>query len=163
PEDAIRDWQAVLELQAQDKQALDSLSRLFEKSQNAKSLSEVLTRKAQASQDPAERFDLLMKAGEAYETSGNDAAAIDAFKNAVTGIERLMAVDQVRPDAARLLEPCYRRLKDLKKLVEVLEVRVAIADAQAKLPLLTEVAVLRDGLGQKPLAFAARLRAFSEF
>src|SRR4029077_1040813 len=83
PDDAIRNWKKLLELQPQDRGALDSLSRLFEKSQNAKSLSEVLARKAQASQDPAERFDLLMKAGEAYEASGNDAAAIDAFKNAL--------------------------------------------------------------------------------
>ena len=40
--------------------------------------------------------------------------------------------------------------------------RVAIANPELKLPLLTEIAVLRDGLGQKPLAFAARLRAFTE-
>lgn len=242
PDDAIRDWKAVLELQPQDRQALDQLSRLFEKSQNAKSLSEVLARKAQVATDPAERFDLLVKAGEAYEASGNDEAAIDAFKsalalkrsteafvaldrlfgkakrhgeqadvldqlasvtnddplrlqyllrraqllekegqhvealraygtvlevspleaNAIAGLERLLALEQVRPDAARLLEPCYRRLKDLKKLVDVLEVRVAIANPELKLPLLTEIAILREGLGQKPLAFAARLRAFSE-
>jgi tetratricopeptide (TPR) repeat protein len=242
PDDAIRNWKTLLELQPQDRQALDSLSRLFEKSQNAKSLSEVLQRKAQVAQDPSERFELLMKAGEAFEASGNDNAAIDAFKsalalkrsneafvsldrlfgkakrlseqadvldqlasmtndetlrlsyllrraqlleregqhvealrafgtvlevsaleaNAVAGLERLMAVEPVRPDAARLLEPCYRRLKDLKKLVEVLEVRVGIADPNLRLPLLTEIAVLREGLGQKPLAFASRLRAFSE-
>src|SRR6185295_13281708 len=77
PEEAIKDWKAVLELQPQDRQALDSLSRLFEKSQNAKSLSEVLARKAQVSQDPAERFELLFKAGEAFEASGNDNAAIE--------------------------------------------------------------------------------------
>ncbi len=242
PDDAIRGWKALLELQPQDRQALDSLSRLFEKSQNAKSLSEVLARKAQVATDPAERLDLLVKAGEAYEASGNDAAAIDAFKsalalkretsafvaldrlfgkakrfmeqadvldqlaamtnddalrlqyllrraqllekegqhvealrafgtvlevspleaNAVAGLERLMAIDPVRPDAARLLEPCYRRLKDLKKLVDVLEVRIGIANNELRLPLLTEIAVLREGLGQKPLAFAARLRAFVE-
>lgn len=241
-DDAIAMWKLLLEKSPQDRQALDSLSKLFDKSQNARQLADVYTKKAQLAGDPAERFALLMNAGEAYEAAGNDEPAIEALKaalalkrapealaaldrlfgrskrfkeqadvlaqqaeltndetqrlqwllrraqllekegnhlealrgyghvlelaaleaNAVAGLERLMAIDAVRPEAARLLEPCYRRLNDAKKLVEVLDVRLSVADHQLRLPLLKEVAVLREAVGQKALAFTARLRAFTE-
>ncbi|MHB8874318.1 MAG: tetratricopeptide repeat protein, partial [Myxococcaceae bacterium] len=70
--------------------------------------------------------------------------------------------DQGRTEAARLLEPIYRQQNDSKKLVEVLEVRVSAADPKLRSLLLTEIATLREGLGQKALAFAARLRVFAE-
>ncbi len=241
-DEAVRVWQQLLALLPQDAQALDALSRLFEKSQNARSLSEVYSRKAQLAKDPAERYELLLKAGEALETAGEDDAAIESFKaayqlkkslkvllaldhlfgktkrpleqadvlaqlavatndddakrtfvlrraqileregqlvesvraygaalelastdpNVVAGLERLLANDPVRPEAARLLEPVYRQLNEQKKLVEVLDVRLQVADVSLRLPLLDEIAILREAVGQKPLAFAARLRAFAE-
>ncbi len=82
--------------------------------------------------------------------------------NAVAGLERLMELPDVRPDAARLLEPVYRSLNDVRHLVEVLEIRLAGASPQDRLPLLGEISNLRETLGQKDLAFAARVRAFGE-
>ena len=73
-----------------------------------------------------------------------------------------MELPDVRPDAARLLEPVYRSLNDVRHLVEVLEVRLSGASPQDRLPLLGEISNLRETLGQKDLAFAARVRAFGE-
>ena len=73
-----------------------------------------------------------------------------------------MELPDVRPDAARLLEPVYRSLNDVRNLVEVLEVRLGGASPQDRLPLLEEISNLRETLGQKDLAFAARMRAFGE-
>ncbi|MGZ6080740.1 MAG: tetratricopeptide repeat protein, partial [Myxococcaceae bacterium] len=51
---------------------------------------------------------------------------------------------------------------DVRHLVEVLEIRLAGASPQDRLPLLGEISNLRETLGQKDLAFAARVRAFGE-
>src|SRR5262249_56444698 len=82
--------------------------------------------------------------------------------DAVAGLERLMELPEVRADAARLLEPVYRSLNDVRHLVEVLEIRLGGASPQDRLPLLEEISNLRETLGQKDLAFAARVRAFGE-
>ncbi|MBL8914664.1 MAG: tetratricopeptide repeat protein, partial [Archangium sp.] len=252
PEEATRVWKQLLEVLPQDRQALDSLSRLYESSKNARSLSDVYAKKAELAKDPAERFELLVKAGEAWESAGDDeqaiaslklafainrsrdvlinlerlfskskrnleqadvlaqlaegaaddaerlghiikralllekesqhAEAVRAFSEAhqlsntepqvVQGLERLMAIrsadesaggtDAVKLDAARLLEASFRALNDLKKLVEVLDVRLTATDPARRVPLLLEIANLREAVGQKNLALTARLRAFGE-
>ncbi|MFL5318877.1 MAG: tetratricopeptide repeat protein [Myxococcaceae bacterium] len=242
-EEAIRLWKELLSESAQDKQALDALSALYEKSQNAKSLSEVYAKKAQLAQDPTERLDLFLKAGAAYEAAGEETHAIDAFKSAlaieknvtalealdrlyghskqaeeqtdvlaqlaaltaepqakrqyltrraalfeksndaphavaayaqvlellaqdpaaVAGLERLLSVEAVRVDVAKLLEPIYRSQNDHKKLVDVLDVLVQVVPQGGKrISVLNEIATLREATGQKSQAFAARLRAFNE-
>lgn len=239
-DDAVRDWKELLALLPQDRAALDALGALYERGKNAKSLSEVYSRQAQLASDPAERLGLLHKAGAAFEEAGEDAAAIDAYKQAlaikksqegllaldrlfgrakrqleqadvlaqlvelaadptqaraytlrraqllekegqaaaavrdyatalegaepaaIAGLERLLDSDQARVESARLLEPYYRSQNDLKRLVEVLEILVGAAAPKQRLPLLSEVATLREALGQKALAFAVRLRAFTE-
>lgn len=241
-DEAIRVWQALLVKVPQDRQALDALSQLFEKSKNAQSLSEVYSRKAELTQDPNERFELLMQAGDNYEAAGEEERAIAAFKEAVelknepeawialehlyakskrsadqalalyslahlasdseqrrgyllrrsqllekdqqagealsgyaaileitpmdpqaiAGLERLFADETTKAEAARLLEPCYRDLKELRKLVDVLDVRLTELSGAPRAAMLHEMATLRESLGQKPMALALRLRAFAE-
>lgn len=241
-DDATRVWKLLLEHAPQDRQALDGLSKLYEKSQNAKSLSDVYARQAQLTQDPAERFELLVKAAEAFESAGEDEQAIESLKlalaikkapevllaldrlfgrtrrfaeqadvldqladaavdaqdklgfvvkrahllekeeqvaeairawgaalglsrnepQAVAGLERLLTHDSVRVEAARLLEPVYRELSDLKKLVEVLDIKLGTIDPGRRVPLLLEIATLREAVGQKKLALTARIRSFTE-
>ena len=242
PEEATRVWKALLEVMPQDRQALDSLSRLYEKANNAKSLSDVYAKKAALASDPREKFELLNRAAEAFESAGDDEQAIESYRTAfaigrgretlihlerllgrnkrhleqadvlaqlaegaadnnerlghlvkrglilekeaqsaeavrdfaqalqlsrtepqvIAALERLMAVDGVKLDAARLLEGAYREGNDLKRLVEVLEVRLSTVDASRRIPLLLEIANLREAVGQKNLALTARLKAFGE-
>lgn len=241
-EDATRVWKLLLEEAPQDRQALDSLSKLYEKSQNAKSLSDVYAKKAQLARDPGERFELLVKAGEAFESAGDDEKAIEALKSALAlqrssdvlisldrlfartrraaeqadvlaqladgatdpqdrlgytlkraallekeeqypealrgyaaalqlsknepqalaGLERLVQVDAARVEAARLLEPAYREVSDLKKLVEVLDIKLNAVEPARRVAVLLEIATLREAIGQKSLALTARIRAFGE-
>lgn len=242
-DEAIRLWKELLAEAPQDRQALDALSALYEKSENAKSLSEVYAKKAQLSQDPQERLDLFLKAGAAFEAAGDDGQATEAFKSAlaieknvtalealdrlygraqakeaqgdvlaqlaamtaepgqkkqylarraallekseefaeavpawvsvleltpgdaaaIAGLERLFAVERVKVDVAKLLEPVYRSQNDHRKLVDVLEVLVQVAPQGGKrLSVLNEIATLREATGQKAQAFATRLRAFNE-
>lgn len=242
PDEAARVWRLLLEQSPQDREALESLSKIYESSQNARSLSEVYARQAQLAQEPGERFELLLKAADAQEAAGADEQAIDSLKMALTlhrdarvlqaldrlygrtrrfaeqadvldqlaassqtpevrlgyvvkrahllekegqpaevlrawsaalglsgndaqavaGLERLLTEDSVRVEAARLLEPVYRGQSDLKKLVEVLDVKLVSAEPARRVALLLEIAMLREAVGQKKLALTARLRAFAE-
>jgi tetratricopeptide (TPR) repeat protein len=243
PEEATRLWKSLLEEAPQDRQALEALSRLYEKGQNAKNLSEVYAAQAQLATDPEARRGLLLKAGDAYASAGEDAKAIEAYRSAlaikkvpeglialdklfakghrvqeqadvltqlaelaadaesrrgymlrraqllelagnaaealiayrgllellpgdpqaIAGLERLFSQEGQRLDAARLLEPVYRSVNDSRKLVEVLEVLLSSAPPEQRLERMQEIAILREALGQTSLAFASRLRAFSEF
>src|SRR6185436_11403450 len=81
---------------------------------------------------------------------------------AIAGLERMLNVEAVQLEAARILEPVYRTQNDKKKLVDILDIRLANAVAEKRLEILGEVAVLRESLGQKAQAFAARMQQFSE-
>ncbi|MCA2977219.1 MAG: tetratricopeptide repeat protein, partial [Myxococcaceae bacterium] len=241
-DEATRAWGALLELAPNDRQALDALSRLYAKSQNARQLSSVYAQQAALATDPGEKRQLLVKAGEAFAVAGDDEAAIEAYRSAlalrrslevlqaldpllgkgerlaeqadvlaqlaaettdpaavisalvrraqlleragqlanalrayadvlqraptdgaaVAGLERLLAPESTRVEAARLLEPVYRQTSELKKLVEVLDVRLGVTDAARRVPLLLEIATLREAVGQKAQALGARLRSFVE-
>ncbi len=149
-----------------------SLDRLFGKTKRHSEQADVLDQLAASTNDEALRLSYLLRRAQLLEKEGQAVEALRAFgtvidlsgvdATAIAGLERLMATESVRPDAARLLEPCYRRLKEHKKLVDILDVRVQVADVKLKLALFTEIAVLREGLGQKALAFTSRLRAFAE-
>jgi tetratricopeptide (TPR) repeat protein len=241
-EGAVKAWNALLEVVPQDREALESLSRLYARSQNARELSTVYAQQASIAQDPAERLSLLVKAGEAFATAGADERAIESFRSAlairrspevlmaldhlygktervaeqadvlaqlaldaaeperrtsfllrraqllektsqfaealrvfgdvlqlvpaephaVAGLERLIVHEEARVQVARLLEPVYRQTSDLKKLVDVLDIRLAATDSERRLPLLLEIATLREAVGQKALALTTRLRSFAE-
>lgn len=241
-DDAARVWNALLGLAPQDRQALDALSKLYAKSQNARQLSSVYAQQAQLATDPAEKLALLVKAGEAFATAGEDDRAIDAYRaalsirrsaevltaldhlfgkrerlaeqadvlsqlaeetpdvegkaafllrrgallekegqfadalrafaevlqlvraepHAVAGLERLVQQEATRVEAARLLEPVFRAASELKKLVEVLDIRLGVTEPTRRVALLLEIATLREAVGQKALALTTRLRSFAE-
>lgn len=241
-DDATRVWTALLEEAPQDREALEALAKLYERTRNASSLSEVYERQAGLATDPVQRVALLKKAAEAFEESGADARAVEVLKTAlainrdgevlssldrlygrlrrlgeqadvlgqlaelaptdeervghllarglvlerseqfheaarafaavlgidsaqakaVAGLERLIQVEATRAEAARVLEPVYRAASDLRKLVDVLDVRLAAAEVNRRLPLMLEIASLREALGQKSLALTLRLRSFAE-
>ncbi len=242
PDEATKLWRLLLEAQPQDRQALDSLSRLYEKSNNAKSLSVVYAKKAMLAEDPKERVELLVRAAEAFEAAGDDSQAIDSYKMAfavghsrdvlehlerlfgrnkraieqadvlsqladganddrerlgylikrglilekehqnaeslrvfgdalrisptepyaIAALERLLLLEDAKLEAARLLEGAYRTANDQKHLVEVLDVRLIAAEPSQRVPMLKEIADLRELVGQKNHALIARIKAFNE-
>ena len=152
-DEAVRLWQLLLEEAPQDHDALDALSRLFERNKNARELSEVYARQAQLAAEPAERRALLMKAAEAYEEAGAEAEAIDALRSA-------LAIDRTA-DALGALDRLYARTHEVDAQADVLEQLAQLAaDGESRRGHLLRRAQLleREGRADRALqAWAALL------
>ncbi|HEY3587328.1 MAG TPA: gliding motility protein, partial [Myxococcaceae bacterium] len=150
---------------------LEALDRLYARTKRFEEQADVLAQLAASTTAEVQKAHLLRRA-QLLEREKALPAAVEGYarliavaatdSDAVAGLERLMELPDVRPDAARLLEPVYRSLNDVRHLVDVLEIRLAGASPQDRLPVLEEIANLRETLGQKDLAFAARVRAFAD-
>lgn len=241
-ERAIEGWKQVLAKLPGDREALDALTRLYEREKSAQALADLYRRKAQLAESTEERVALLVQCASALDQTGNEAGAEEVLREAVAlepghvaawhqldlllprrgnprghaevlsklaalsegpqrrghlvrramvlekegsapealegfatllaafpgdvaavaGLERLLAEDEVRQDAARVLEPVVRDAGDARRLAELLDVRLIVATPAERAPLLDEIAALREALGQTSVAFALRLRAFRE-
>src|SRR6185436_9707288 len=150
---------------------LEALDRLYARTKRFEEQADILAQLAASTTAEVQKAHLLRRA-QLLEREKALPAAVDGYarllavastdSDAVAGLERLMELPDVRADAARLLEPVYRSLNDVRHLVEVQEIRLGSASPQDRLPLLEEISNLRETLGQKDLAFAARVRAFGE-
>src|SRR5262249_34561853 len=150
-------------------EAFGSLERLYARTRQYDAQADVLEQLAGLAQDAEARRGFLVRRAQLLEREGGAEEAVGAWARlleldardsaAVAGLERLLTEDALRGEVARLLEPVYRSLNDVKKLVEVLDLRLLQAAPSERLARLEEVATLREALGQKQLAFAARLRA----
>ncbi len=106
-EEAASVWKKILEDAPQDRQALEALSRLYERGKNAKSLSEVYAAQSALVTDPEARRALLVKSGEAYAAAGDDAKAIEAWRSALAirrAADGLLALDKLFAKARRFAE-----------------------------------------------------------
>jgi 2-deoxy-D-gluconate 3-dehydrogenase len=116
-EDAVRLWNEVLGRAPNDPKALDSLSKLYEKTKSAQNLADVFAQKAQLATDAREKRGLLVKAAHAQEEAGQDEKAAESYRAA-------LAI-QVVSDA---LEPLERVLGRLGRHADQVEVLAQLAD-----------------------------------
>ncbi|WPB73739.1 tetratricopeptide repeat protein [Archangium violaceum] len=106
-EESASVWKKILQDAPQDRQALEALSRLYERGQNAKSLSEVYAAQSALVTDPEARRALLVKSGEAYAAAGDDAKAIEAWRSALAirrAADGLLALDKLFAKTRRFAE-----------------------------------------------------------
>jgi tetratricopeptide (TPR) repeat protein len=167
---AIDAYKEVLALRS-GVDGLEALDRLYARARRFEEQADVLAQLAASTTGELQKGHLLRRA-QLLEREKELPAAVEGYArllavapndpNAVAGLERLLELPAVRPDAARLLEPVYRSLNDVRHLVDVLELRLSGAPPNDRVPLLEEIANLREALGQRDLAFAARVRAFGE-
>jgi len=149
----------------------EALDRLYGKAKDLDAQGDVLAQLVQATSGDVRRGYVLRRA-QLLEKQGDLAPAVAGYAqlldgapsdpNAVAGLERLLESEAVRQEAARVLEGVYRSLNDGRHLVDILEIRIASANTAQRIALLEEVSTLREALGQKELAFAARARVFAE-
>ncbi|GEM_PF-356539 len=171
-EESIEQARAVL---AADSKSLDALT-LLEKAHGQcgqwREQADVLRSLCELLPTPPERERAALARAQILEEKGEPAEAIDAYakllrenpgdQRAVSALEELFSKERTRPLAAAVLEEHYRASDDARRLCEVLEVKASLSPRQARAEILAELARLREGLGEKPLAFTALLRALSE-
>lgn len=166
-------YQEVLALDPRNVAALEALEGIYSRDGRAAELTPVLEALAGVARlDPGRRLEVLARRAQALERGPEPRRAAVAWAEilaespshpgAVAGLERLLSVPEARETAARVLEDVYRGSGDAHRLVGVLEQRVDSADTSERGPLLAEVAALHGRLGQKPQAFAAKLRQYRD-
>ena len=125
-----------------------------------------------AAGDPARRLPLLLRRAAILEGGADAGAALEAYAEvlaespreagAVAGLERLLQRPETTGAAARVLEDVHRAGGDARRLADLLERRLASADAAERPGLLAEIAALDERLGDRAGAFKAKLRELAE-
>jgi tetratricopeptide (TPR) repeat protein len=134
PTGARRAWEAVLELQPGDAEALEALERLTAADDDPRRLAEVLAAKAEAADDPTARVDHWRRAAGLWEESA------DTLEPAAGWLERAVELRPEDPQLVGELARLYERLgrtearRDLlARLVGIRSTAAGVADAEVAL------------------------------
>ena len=169
---AIETYQSILDLDADELPAIQSLDRLLGQAERWYDLLANLERQVELAETTGETVALKYRIGHLWQIRlGDTARAIESYREALemdpSHAETLHALDglvhgKVEPVmAARVLEPIYEHTGEYAKLVDVLEVMVAHnEDPLAKVELLHRIATLQEQMiGNVGAAFDAYARA----
>jgi tetratricopeptide (TPR) repeat protein len=172
---AIETYQGILDLDADELPAIQSLDRLYGQAERWYDLLGNLERQVELAEAHGETVALKYRIGNLWQLRlGDVARAIESYRDALEldpgHLETLSALDglvhgKTEPVmAARVLEPIYDAHAEWKKLVDVLEVMVAHnEDALARVELLHRIALLHEQrIGDAAAAFDAYSRALRD-
>jgi tetratricopeptide (TPR) repeat protein len=171
-EKAIETYNAVLDIDADDFEAIQALDRLYASTSRWYDLLAVLERQVQLSPSTAEVVSLRFRIGELWRTHLKDLArAADAYREVLRieqghdptlkALEGMMAGPDEPVLAAQVLESIYEIAGEWERLVAVYEVMVSHADDPVRrIELLGKIADIHERhLGNIDAGFAAWSRA----
>jgi tetratricopeptide (TPR) repeat protein len=141
---AIRTWRDVLDEQAADPEALDSLERLYEAGERWRDLIDILRRKLDSADSPTTARELLGRIAEIHE------AMLEEPDEAIAANLEVLDRDATDRRALAELARLYRAGGRHADLMEVLE-RQAALDPGARIALQTEIALLLAGPLTRPV------------
>jgi len=154
------------------KEALEALERFYARNKQFGAQADVLNQLMEFCSLASEQLRLLTKRAQLLERESRLEDAIHAwnlalqiqpsYPEAIAGLESFLANSSARSEALQSLEPHYRRMKDHKKLADLLEQKLAFVDRQSHIELFCEIAHLRELLGEKQHALNALVRACHE-
>src|SRR5262249_18896713 len=172
---AIETYQGILDLDADELPAIQSLDRLYGQAERWYDLLGNLERQVELAETTAETVALKYRIGHLWQIRMGDVSrAIESYREALeldpSHTETLAALDglvhgKVEPvRAAKVLEPIYDAQADYPRLVDVLEVMVANSDdPAARVELLHRIARLQEqAIGNANKAFDAHARALRD-
>jgi len=172
---AIETYQGILDLDAEELPAIQSLDRLYGQAERWYDLLGNLERQVELAEATGETVALKYRIGHLWQIRlGDVARAIESYREALEldpqHAETLHALDglvhgKIEPVmAARVLEPIYETTGEFPKLVDVLEVMVAHNDDPlARVELLHRIAKLHEQMiGNTNAAFDAFARALRD-
>ncbi|HEV7558226.1 MAG TPA: tetratricopeptide repeat protein, partial [Kofleriaceae bacterium] len=172
---AIETYQAILDLDADELPAIQSLDRLYGQAERWYDLLGNLERQVELAETTGETVALKYRIGHLWQIRMGDVSrAIESYREALemdpSHTETLAALDglvhgKVEPVmAAKVLEPIYDAQADYPRLVDVLEVMVANNDDPTqRVELLHRIARLQEqAIGNANKAFDAHARALRD-
>ncbi|MEC7523122.1 MAG: tetratricopeptide repeat protein [Myxococcota bacterium] len=170
---AVEAYTRAIEQAGDDPESLSALDRLYTKMQAWSELGEILDRRIQASMDPAERSELLVRLGTLKQEQFADLrGAFRAFQEvldrdaseprAVAAMESLLEDDELAPDVVEVLEPVYRQTEATEKVAALYDVRIHLAETTGERVrfLQDQALVYENELGDAGRALDALRRAF---
>lgn len=171
-ESAAERHRAILEIDATDLESLAALDRMAVEGERWGELADVLRRRMDLA-DAEDRTDLTLRLGNVmHEKLDDPAGAIVAYADvlkdrpgdgrAVTGLEEIAQIDELKLQAMRHLEKAYEATSEHEKLASVLQARLdATTDDEERRTLRLRLAELAGtALGDPEGAYAALEAAF---
>ena len=143
-DEAIRFYRAALRFDARNLEALNALDELYGRRDDTENLVEVLSRKVDLLEEPAERARILFRLGRLmYEK-------LEAGGKAVGYFRKVLELEPGHVDSLRLLERIFAELGEHESMYEVLRARLEYTtDAGEKVELVARLADLAaDQLGR---------------
>ena len=175
-EQAIGAYRTVLDLSADDAQALRALDRIYVDQGMWTDLSEILLRQLDAPEvDDEERVEVKLRLGALREERLDDVAgAIECYREVLEAdasntpareaLEARMSDDAYSAEVALILEPIYGQVGQWEQLIEVNEIKLSTeTDPITRAELLRGIGdLLVEHLGDGARAFQAYSRCFKE-
>ncbi|MCB9538753.1 MAG: tetratricopeptide repeat protein [Myxococcales bacterium] len=171
---AVESWQAVLNADPYDAEALEALDRRYTVAENWQALIEVLRRRIDLGGEE-DGYDLRFRLGYLLEVvEGDVASAIDLYRSILwekpdhtfsrEAMERLAVHVEHRRAIAEVLDPIYRDAAQWDKLAILTEMRIELnEDPRERAMLWTQSAHLREQeLNDTDAALLCMLRALDE-
>jgi tetratricopeptide (TPR) repeat protein len=165
-EEAIRRLTAVLEVDAENAQALRSLDRLYRAAGHWAELVAILRREEGVAESEEEALGFRFDRGQVLQSELSDpAGAIEAYREILevepqhaatrSSLELLFAEGSMRREVAAILEPIYQAAEEWEKLVQLLENKLDLHEVPGeKLEVIHRIAeILEARLGRPEEAF----------
>jgi golgin subfamily B member 1 len=175
PKAAIATYTQVLDDEPMDAQALAALDKLYKEQQEWEPYVDVLRKRIELDVNEADLVDLKLRLGGALEQHlGDPAGALENYREillidpandaARAALEAMLTRDDLRAEAAGILEEIYEGRGDWEKLIQALEILAAAeSDIAGRVGLLRKVArAAADNLGDLARAFDAQARALKD-
>lgn len=172
PERAIDTYSAILDLDAEDFEAVQALDRLYAQTERWYDLLTVLERQTELAPSAQEVVSLRFRIGELWRDKLKDASrAADAYRQVLSmepsheptlrALDAMMASGEEAVLAAQVLQPIYETAAEWDRVVAVYEVMVKHADdVVRKTELLVNIAQIHERrLNNFDAAFDAYVRA----
>ncbi|MBP7288872.1 MAG: tetratricopeptide repeat protein [Nannocystaceae bacterium] len=171
---AIDTYQAVLDLDPSDGQAIAALDRLYGQAERWLDQLQILERAVDAAETPDEQTAYRFRIGGLWESQlGDMVRAIESYREVLShdpghlptieALDRIVHGDNEPMAAAQVLAPLYEQLAEWEHLIDVQEVMIAhTEDPETRIERLHLVAQIHERqVGEFDKAFAAYARALA--